>query len=1051
MFFQRSLHIFTQPIPADWSATLTTSKRGSAGQGEWDRLPIANLSKLEELLTTHRVGSKDGRCILQGTVFGKSRAKNAMDNLSIIGIDVDNGTPIKELLAKVQDAGLYCIWYTTHSHMKTTSDVSRDDWNKWCEKNNTTDVYTFLRNEKRYTESVARSAYISNDAKGAERGLVVEFTHIEMEKARLFFILANPWDHRSFPNSKIAVESWTKAYKNFAAWIGIEIDKSCVDPSRLFYLPRHSQSSPYDSGVIEGDAIDIFALPNSAEDSFNVAARELGAHTRPENDITAEVVSTLRFWYKQYGKRFKIVDALEDFAPEVFRHTSSDTSVKFHIECPFDHEHTTVSHSATFIANPSDGEFGTESFVIYCQHSCKERYQKLDYLAEMISKGWLPVSCLTDQNYLYAQEEEKETEEFRNFKEVIDPHGDVLEDINCVKDGEDAEKYIRYLAYSGTTIIVAEQKIRELCLRVNVSKSVLSTTFKRFERDYLNQKRDEKKRREELEERDKRVRQETEDALKSLNKSMDRLSAKIELINKKEDERVPIDVDTDFLLAVQKSVEALAFKNQEYPKLFRFDGLVRVVKDERGLLKIDRMGRSEIRYELARVARFMRIKNEQPVEIAPPTDIVEDICSDNDLPFPLLHGIANTPIFGPDSTLKIENGYDPGSKLFLDSSSVKMKQINKEPTVEEIELAKDLLLNNVLVDFPFDGPQNGACEKAHALAMILQPFVRQMIDGATPIYLITKPSPGTGGSKLVNIYSLLAHGEKVDFSTETRSEEEFRKKITAIMREGQHTFCLDNVNAKIDSSALASVVTAESWRDRLLGSSSTVTCPVRCTFIVIGNNPKMSNEISRRCVRIRLDAKIEKPENRTGFKIKNLEEYVTTNRSELVWACLTLIQNWIAKGRIPGEISLGSFESWSRTLGGILRDCGVPGFLGNRNEMASDVDEEGSAIKTLLSMWWKSFQNKEVGLSENNNIFDLVDGQDLPLPIFGATPRAQRVSFATYLNKLQGRIFEISILKKECQRYPENHKDDGELVRFQVRIDKGKSSLSQTWALNTLE
>jgi putative DNA primase/helicase len=85
----------------------------------------------------------------------------------------------------------------------------------------------------------------------------------------------------------------------------------------------------------------------------------------------------------------------------------------------------------------------------------------------------------------------------------------------------------------------------------------------------------------------------------------------------------------------------------------------------------------------------------------------------------------------------------------------------------------------------------------------------------------------------------------------------------------------------------------------------------------------------RRILRIRLNAPSDQPWRREGFRHPDLMISVRANRARLVAACLILCQNWASGGRPLRARSLGSFETWGQTLGGILHVAGVPGFLGN--------------------------------------------------------------------------------------------------------------------------
>lgn len=128
--------------------------------------------------------------------------------------------------------------------------------------------------------------------------------------------------------------------------------------------------------------------------------------------------------------------------------------------------------------------------------------------------------------------------------------------------------------------------------------------------------------------------------------------------------------------------------------------------------------------------------------------------------------------------------------------------------------------------------------------------------------------------------------------TEVRDDDEWRKRVTAKLRQIPSLVLIDNLRAKLDSSAVAAALTAPFWEDRILGGSEMARFPIRCLWIATGNNPEFSNEMARRLVRIRLDPHEERPWQRTGFRHPDLMTWVRANRSRLVAACLTLCQAW---------------------------------------------------------------------------------------------------------------------------------------------------------------
>jgi hypothetical protein len=1007
---------YLHDIPADWQAPLAYGSNKSAKPGEWKNRSYT-LDSLIRALTQHNIGPKDGPCFLQGYAKGGTRQAKAMERLSVIGIDVDNGMPSTEIDEIVRDRGLFCIRYTTHSHGKDYTEVRKDDWIKYLRANEGATLAEYLVAKKRYLPEIAALAQVTAEEFTAD-GMTLTVSHPAMDKNRLVFVLAKPWNIRDYDLGEEGMKAWKDAYMSFAAWLGIVVDKSCTDPSRLFYLPRHDSDGLYEAVVHQGSAVDIFSIPKtqpSRQSTGNVfldAASAMGA---------ADDNRTMRSWAAKFGDRFLIADALEEHNPSCLRPEKDRESVR-HIECPFEAGHTHFGGSGTFMANAGETTHG--GFVIKCQHdSCSDR-DRLDFLCEMVKQEWLPEEALTDDAFLIEIEEEDPPAPLVEAPEPIEQI--TMAD---VKDAASADVYVRGLAESDVSPIRVAEELNQLARRlrddlgVSLDRATLQAAYKAHAKTF-------KQTQEAAREAAERHAKDGGKAKRAAEKDKEKHAKNAARDKRREDalsaeeNRVSIFVDTDHLKSVQKALEALRKYNAANPFIFRNAGsLVRIVWDEQGYPRIERMGAKELTFELARVTRYLEEKGEAFKEVPPTPAVVADILANPDTQFPVLSGIVTAPVFGPDGKINTKPGYDPSSQLYFEpAGGLKIQKVSEKPTSDDVAKSLDLLMGNALVDFPFDGPNGGQSERAHALCMILQPFARQLIDGATPIYLIVKPTPGTGASKLVNIYSLLSSGEEAVAQTETRSEDEIRKRITSVLIEGSPTFYLDNINYRIDSSALASAVTTTMWTDRLLGETKTVKVPVKHTWIFAGNNPTMSNEIARRCVRVRLDAKVERPELRNSFKHKDLEGWVRANRAELIWACLTLIQYWIAKGKPEGEANKGSFEPWSRVMGGILKCCGYTGFLANDSELRDASDEEGNGIKTLISAWWQRFNDQPATVGgPADGLFDLYKDEEIALPITGTHPDQQKLSFSHYVGKLSGRIFAIE-------------DDNGD--KFSVRIEK---------------
>ncbi len=239
---------------------------------------------------------------------------------------------------------------------------------------------------------------------------------------------------------------------------------------------------------------------------------------------------------------------------------------------------------------------------------------------------------------------------------------------------------------------------------------------------------------------------------------------------------------------------------------------------------------------------------------------------------------------------------------------------------------------------------------------------------------------------------------------EGRDDDEWRKRITAKLRQKPNLVLIDNLRQELDSSALAAATTARSWEDRVLGASEMVRLPVRCIWIATGNNPEVSNEIACRLVRIRLDAQMDQPWRRRDFRHQDLTGWVRANRARLVAACLTICRAWIVAGRPNGTRRIGSYETWAEVMGGVLGVAGIEGFLGNLDERLTAADGEGAALRAFVGTWWDRLGPAVVGTGD---LLGHALTAEPPLPLGSGGDHSRRVCLGKALGRMRDRVFRL--------------------------------------------
>lgn len=471
-------------------------------------------------------------------------------------------------------------------------------------------------------------------------------------------------------------------------------------------------------------------------------------------------------------------------------------------------------------------------------------------------------------------------------------------------------------------------------------------------------------------------------------------------------------------------------RSNDPPKLFTRGGeLVRVRSDETGRPIVELATDAIIRNLLSAAADFFRATSTVSVAVNPPAHVAKDILSKEGWDVPVLAGVIEAPVVRADGSILDEPGYDPASGLYYaPSPKLAVPLLAEVPTRFEIEAAVRLL-NEAIGEFPFTDKSS----KANLIGTLLTPFIRANLDGTSPLALIDAPQQGTGKSLLTNVLSLIATGHHAAMMSAPSTEDEWRKRITATLYSGSPVVVIDNLEGRLDSSSLASAVTSLIWRDRYLGASRMIEIPQRATWIGNGNNIRLGGDLQRRCYWIRLDAKSGQPWLGRTFRHPDLLGWVAGHRGELVAAILTLAKAWYAAGKPkPGTETLGGFEKWCTTVGGILALAGIDGFLSNLQKMYEVADEE--------TREWEQFYlalnaaSKPDGLTVAFVVEHLESGQlrnHLPEAL-----EAEYVQNRTGFSRKLGKAFSA----REGRRFGTS----------EARVERGKSSRDgQVWRIRT--
>lgn len=314
-----------------------------------------------------------------------------------------------------------------------------------------------------------------------------------------------------------------------------------------------------------------------------------------------------------------------------------------------------------------------------------------------------------------------------------------------------------------------------------------------------------------------------------------------------------------------------------------------------------------------------------------------------------LFGIVGAPVLRPDGTLLQEPGYDSATGLYL-ASKVPLDLVPERPTARQVADARGFLLGQFLGDFPWISE----ADKANYVGVLATPVLRSYLRTLIPFTLITATTPASGKTILAAGLGML-YGQRV--LTWTHSDEELRKAITSVLADPVGTVIFDNLaeGTVIDSPVLARLITDRTWADRLLGKNSTAAFANDRVWAATGNNLRLGGDMRSRSVLIGLNPDMPRPEERTGFTIPGLDQWILmpANQRQVLWHLLVLIADWIGRGGTRRRgVTMRQFTPWAEAVGGFLEHHEIGGFLANANTVR-DIDDEEAAWTAFYAQWRK--------------------------------------------------------------------------------------------------
>jgi hypothetical protein len=322
---------------------------------------------------------------------------------------------------------------------------------------------------------------------------------------------------------------------------------------------------------------------------------------------------------------------------------------------------------------------------------------------------------------------------------------------------------------------------------------------------------------------------------------------------------------------------------------------------------------------------------------------------------PVLSGLINAPTLRRDGSVLAAPGYDPATGLLLETGSLRFPDVPEAPDWEEGREAISILMQ-LIETFPFAGE----ADRSVALSTILTACVRRSLPTA-PLHAFTAPVMGSGKSKLVDLACVIATGREAAVMSQGKTEEEFEKRLGALLLAGETVIPIDNCEAPLGGEFLCTVLTQTVARTRILGRSEAPELPTDTLMTATGNNLLLVGDMTRRSILCRLDPQCERPELRSFAS--DPVDIAKAERPRFLIAALTALRAYHVAGRPQQAEPLGSFGMWSRTVRDTLLWLGLADPV-ETMEALRGTDPQLDALVAVIEQWSAVLGSRKVSVRE---------------------------------------------------------------------------------------
>ena len=356
----------------------------------------------------------------------------------------------------------------------------------------------------------------------------------------------------------------------------------------------------------------------------------------------------------------------------------------------------------------------------------------------------------------------------------------------------------------------------------------------------------------------------------------------------------------------------------------------------------------------------------------------------------VLNGISSAPLLSEDGSIRSATGYDETTGCWLENVPNVDGLVPAKPSKKDAENA----LRRIRLAFrtfcfadaqTCDGPDGielvdvkvtpGVDESAFLTALLTAVCRPSLSLAPGALFTAAETSgAGTGKGKLARCISAIAFGRQPAAVTAGSGIEELEKRLAAKLIESAPAILIDNVNGSaLKSDLLASAISERPAEIRILGRTEMAKLNASAFLTITGNGLRVSEDLARRFIEVRFDARTEDPEARPFHG--DIVADMTARRAELLAACLT-IWRWGRQNILENGKALGGFDVWSRWCRDPLFALGCRDAVERVSEAKAN-DPRRQRTAEIFDAWWQAHSDQAIAVKDLSlSVLCVIDPQE---------------------------------------------------------------------------